>query len=1124
MASSIRGMIELSFSNGTVLPGSSSNDMTIYVGSNSQRIILGCSNPSSSWLSIGTTGNVGVNTVSAIERLHVEGKIYSGVQILNTSNDSSNVPSYSFLGDSNTGMYHASNDTLGFVTSGIERMRIVDSGFVGIGKSNPLFPLDVTGDLNFTGVLRQNGAAYIGSQWSNNAANVFLLGSNVGIGTSSPQQPLEVNGTIITRSTTSPTIIIVNSNTNQQAVIAVAASALQFSSSAASNDLVIRSDNATSRVHIQSGTGTSAITINSNNNVGIGTSTPAYRLDVTGDLNFTGVLRQNGAAYIGSQWSNNAANVFLLSSNVGIGTTTPNASFDVNGVIMTRSTTTPQISFINSNNSQQSIIAMATSAAQYSSSAASNDLVIRTDNPTSRLHLLSGTGAAAITVNSNNNVGIGKTNPSSLLDVNGIVTVTSNLLFNNSVTAVGSNARILLLNTDTQASYNGFGIAGSTLVNSISSTANLFAFGVTSASTFTEMMRLTGTGRLGIGTNSPQQPLDVNGIIQTRSTTSPAIIIVNSNNNQQSVIAVAASALQFSSSAASNDLVIRSDNATSRVHIQSGTGTSAITINSNNNVGIGTSSPLDKLTVNGNLRANLITGSDLQIYGSTGFINGDFNVQAVFRAGTSGYGMTVGGSYSSTSPPLNGMIIEGNVGIGITTPNARFDVNGVIMTRSTTTPQISFINSNNSQQSIIAMATSAAQFSSSAASNDLIIRSDNATSRVHIQSGTGTSAITINSNNNVGISTSTAAYRLDVSGQMNCTQGYRIAALSPGYLLDNFFGIYGSSDRYGVHLDNGGVLRMFVSGAGFIGTISLAHCTSNGVFTDRLYVANNGYVGIGTTTPETMLSVNGTCYPTSLQVAGTPDVDFTRGPGNNSWPQSVPNHGVGYTGAPISGYINSNVGLTTFAGYAGIAFITEGNMNGCISAGFGANMMLGSDLSFSSMQTYMYNRSARLHLEVQNYTTRSATGAFINFYNYTTAVGSTPNLVGSISYTGSVVAYNTTSDYRIKDVIGPVTDALDKVLRVKPIYFTLKADEEKTLQAGTLAHELAEVFPEVVIGEKDAVDDNGDILIQQVGYTSLIPTLIASIQDLHALITKASSRIQDLEQEVITLKSQLAST
>jgi hypothetical protein len=246
--------------------------------------------------------------------------------------------------------------------------------------------------------------------------------------------------------------------------------------------------------------------------------------------------------------------------------------------------------------------------------------------------------------------------------------------------------------------------------------------------------------------------------------------------------------------------------------------------------------------------------------------------------------------------------------------------------------------------------------------------------------------------------------------------------------------------------------------------------------------------------------------------------------GNNSWPTSVPNHGVGFTGSPISGYHNSSVGLTTFAGYAGIAFITEGQFNGCISASYGANMMLGSELSFSNMHTYMFNRAARLHLEVQAYTTRPATGTFINFYNYTTAAGSTPNLVGSISYTGSAVAYNTTSDYRIKDVIGPVTDALDKVLRVKPIYFTLKVDEEKTPQAGTLAHELAEVFPEAVIGEKDAVDDNGDILIQQVSYTSLIPTLIASIQDLHALITTYSSRIQDLEQEVSVLKSQLAST
>jgi hypothetical protein len=66
----------------------------------------------------------------------------------------------------------------------------------GIGKTNPAYPLDIVGDLNFTGTLRKGGAPYIGSQWSNNSMNVFILDSNVGIHKSNPSTALDVNGTI----------------------------------------------------------------------------------------------------------------------------------------------------------------------------------------------------------------------------------------------------------------------------------------------------------------------------------------------------------------------------------------------------------------------------------------------------------------------------------------------------------------------------------------------------------------------------------------------------------------------------------------------------------------------------------------------------------------------------------------------------------------------------------------------------------------------------------------------------------------------------------------------------------------------------------------------------------------
>jgi hypothetical protein len=107
-------------------------------------------NASVELLRIKGNGNVGVGTATPEERLHVAGKILSSTQFLNASSANSNVPCYSFSGDSNTGMYSAGADTLGFVTGSIERMRVNSSGNVGIGLSNPAYPLEVAGRMRAT--------------------------------------------------------------------------------------------------------------------------------------------------------------------------------------------------------------------------------------------------------------------------------------------------------------------------------------------------------------------------------------------------------------------------------------------------------------------------------------------------------------------------------------------------------------------------------------------------------------------------------------------------------------------------------------------------------------------------------------------------------------------------------------------------------------------------------------------------------------------------------------------------------------------------------------------------------------------------------------------------------------
>lgn len=125
--------------------------------------------------------------------------------------------------------------------------------------------------------------------------------------------------------------------------------------------------------------------------------------------------------------------------------------------------------------------------------------------------------------------------------------------------------------------------------------------------------------------------------------------------------------------------------------------------------------------------------------------------------------------------------------------------------------------------------------------------------------------------------------------------------------------------------------------------------------------------------------------------------------------------------------------------------------------------------------------------------------------------------VGNIAVTGSATSYNSGSDYRLKNDIQPITNALQKVALLKPSKWTWKADN--TYGDGFVAHELAEVCPHAVTGEKDAmetyIDEDGNeqtrINPQSVDTSFLVATLTAAIQELNAKVEAQAVRIAELE-------------
>jgi len=118
--------------------------------------------------------------------------------------------------------------------------------------------------------------------------------------------------------------------------------------------------------------------------------------------------------------------------------------------------------------------------------------------------------------------------------------------------------------------------------------------------------------------------------------------------------------------------------------------------------------------------------------------------------------------------------------------------------------------------------------------------------------------------------------------------------------------------------------------------------------------------------------------------------------------------------------------------------------------------------------------------------------------------------VGTITTNGSsTTAYNTSSDYRLKKNITPMTGALEKVALLKPVTYKWKSTNENG--QGFIAHELQEIVPDAVHGQKDAVDANGNPEYQGVDTSFLVATLTAAIQEQQAIISDLKARIEALE-------------
>jgi hypothetical protein len=117
---------------------------------------------------------------------------------------------------------------------------------------------------------------------------------------------------------------------------------------------------------------------------------------------------------------------------------------------------------------------------------------------------------------------------------------------------------------------------------------------------------------------------------------------------------------------------------------------------------------------------------------------------------------------------------------------------------------------------------------------------------------------------------------------------------------------------------------------------------------------------------------------------------------------------------------------------------------------------------------------------------------------------------GTIATSTTGTQYNTSSDYRLKENVVPLTGAADRLKQLSVHRFNFVNAPEKTVD-GFLAHEAQAVVPECVSGTKDEVDEDGNPVYQGIDQSKLVPLLTAALQEALAEIESLKARVTALE-------------